>query len=297
LRTVVDVVSDITVHFLADRVDRDLAILVGIDHALGDWVVILTPTAEEIAALPRVFAKAGPFEIVFAGAPEPAKLPLLYRKLAGWYFRLYEVWSGSPIEWPPPQVRVYSRAAARCLANSLDGEFMLRSLAFSGAFPGTRVVLDAAAHGKLPSPKATAWMIMARKALRGLFTASAVTMRATIGVALITAILSVLGALYAVGSYLFKLQVEPGWTTLSLQISLMMLLFSLMFALLSEYVLTVYRKIAPRRRILVVREIRSRLRRQRSRLNVIGGDGSFRLGAPANNLVETSKVKAAVNWR
>lgn len=287
LRDMVEVVPDVTVHFLAKRSDRDTATLLGIDHALGDWIVTLTPTAEEVAQLPLILKQAGPFEVVFAGARLAQDIPSLYRSPARWYFRLYELINGASMDWPAPRVRVYSRAAARYLSSQLDGEFLLRSLDFSGAFPGTRIVLEGLPPSDLRLPTAGGAL---RKATRGLLSASAVPLRATIGIALLAGMFALLSSLYAVIIYLTKPDVEPGWTTLSLQISMHMFLSSVMFALLAEYVLGVYRSIPPRRRIVVVREIRSPLRRQNKRLNVIGADGQFHLGAPAPGAALASRA-------
>jgi hypothetical protein len=276
LRTIAEAVANVTVHFLAQPVDRDLAVLLGIDHALGDWVLVLTPTLEEVANLPRVLQQAGPYEIVFAGAAMRTDLPRLYGHMARAYFKLYAFASGSTVDWPTPPIRVYSRAAARYLAGQLNAEFALRSLDVSGAFPGIRQTIDdlPPSEVELLTP-----LNALRKACRGLVNARAVMMRALIGIALCTGFVAVLSSIYAVLSYLLKERVEPGWTTLSLQISIMMFLFSLMFALLSEYVLVVYRATPRRRTLSFVREMRSPLRPRSERLDVVGTE-RFILGAP-----------------
>jgi polyisoprenyl-phosphate glycosyltransferase len=277
LRMIAESVPNVTVHFLAQYIDRDTAVLVGIDHALGDWIVVLTPTKAEVDSLAYVLTKAGPYEIVFAGARAPKDIPDGYRWAARAYFWLFELVTGARVDWPAPRIRVYSRAAARHLASVLDGEFALRSLTFSGAFPGTRETIMGLPQDDLDLP--TPWRAL-RKGVRGLLNATAVPLRAVIGTALFGGLVATVSSIYTLLVYLFKEDVAPGWATLSLQISIMMFLFSIMFALLAEYVLKVYRTIAPRRGVTVVREIRSPLRRQSNRLNVIGTDGSFQLGAP-----------------
>jgi len=277
LRMLSEKVPNVTIHFLAQYIDRDTAILIGIDHALGDWIVVLTPTKEEIECLPYLLTKVGAYEIVFAGARELGDIPDSYRWVARAYFRLYELVTGSTVDWPAPRIRVYSRAAARYLASLLDGEFALRSLTFSGAFPGIRESITGLPQDDLDLPTPGQAL---RKAIRGLLNATAVPLRAVIGTALLGGLGATFTSIYTLLVYLLKENVAPGWTTLSLQISIMMFLFSIMFALLAEYVLKMYRTMAPRRGVTIVREIRSPLRRQSDRLNVIGTDGSFQLGAP-----------------
>ncbi len=277
LGTIAQAVANVTVQFLAQPVDRDLAVLLGIEQALGDWVLVLTPTSEEVANLSQVLEQAGPYEIVFAGPAVPTDFPRLYGHLARAYFKLYAFVSGSIVDWPTPPIRLYSRAAARYLAGQLNAEFALRSLDVSGAFPGIRRTID-----DLPPSEVERLTPLnaLRKACRGLVNARAVMMRALIGIALCTGFLAVLSSIYAVLSYLLRESVEPGWTTLSLQISIMMFLFSLMFALLSEYVLNVYRATPRRRTLSFVREVRSPLRPRSERLDVVGTERAFTLGAP-----------------
>lgn len=277
LRDVAENVPDVTVHFLARREDRDTVTLLGIDQALGDWIVVLSPTAEEVVHLPSILEQVEPYEVVFAGARSAEEIPIYYRWVASWYFLLYGVANRSRIDWPAPRIRVYSRAAARYLTGQLDGEFLLRVLDFSGSFPGVRLIVQGLPPSDLKLPTLFGAL---RKGARGLLSATAVPLRATSAIALSTGTLALLTSIYTLAVYLTKPDVMPGWTTLSLQISMMMFLFSLMFALLAEYVLSVYRSIPPRRRISVVRELRSPLRRQGQRLNVIGTDGHFQLGAP-----------------
>ncbi|MBD2750022.1 hypothetical protein IC232_25470 [Microvirga sp. BT688] len=290
LQAIAEAVPNVTIHFLAQHVDRDTAVLAGMDHALGDWIVVLSPTAEEVASLPRVLEKAGPYEVVFAGARDIKDIPPAYRRIAGMYFKLYTVISGTRVDWPAPRIRVYSRAAARYMVSLLDGEFALRSLDFSGTFPGARetVIGLPLSDLKLPTP----WRAL-RKAFRGLLNASAVPLRAVIGTALIGGLFAIINSIYTILIFLLKEDVMPGWTTLSLQISVMMFLFSVMFALIAEYVLKMYRSMAPRQRITIVREIRSPLRRQSERLNVIGSDGSLQLGAPREQSPTTPQSEFA----
>lgn len=88
-------------------------------------------------------------------------------------------------------------------------------------------------------------------------------------------------SVYVFCVYLFKADVAEGWTTLSLQLASMMLVFSVVLLFLSEYVIQIHSASPPRsRRYLVVRELRSPLSRRTQRLNVVDGEGRFELGRP-----------------
>jgi hypothetical protein len=119
------------------------------------------------------------------------------------------------------------------------------------------------------------------KAVRLLLTGSSAPLRLSSYLGFGGGIMSVLYAVYVVLVYLFKTDVEPGWTTLSLQMAGMMFLFSTQFLFLSEYLVQIL-SAAPAigRRHLVARELRGTLSRRSSRLNVVGKEGQFYLGAP-----------------
>jgi hypothetical protein len=191
LRHIAEIVPDVTVSFLARRTDREAATVVGIDQALGDWVVVLTPTIEEDASLSRVLEKAGPFEVVFAGGPEP-QVPD-GRQRTRWYHRLYGFVTG--VSADAPRIRVYSRAAARYLSRQLDAESMLASIAFSGTFPGIRAVV-----AELPPLQGERLTISTalRKTLRAVRSVSAIPLRVTIAIALATGFFALLNSMYAV---------------------------------------------------------------------------------------------------
>ena len=119
------------------------------------------------------------------------------------------------------------------------------------------------------------------KAVRLLLTGSSAPLRLSSYLGFGGGIMSVVYAVYVVLVYLFKRDVEPGWTTLSLQLAGMMFLFSLQFLFLSEYLVQILSTSpATGRRQLVARELRGTLSRRSGRLNVVGKEGLFYLGAP-----------------
>jgi hypothetical protein len=81
LKRIVADLPDSTCHFLSERIDSDAARVVGIDHAIGDYVLVTNATAAELAALPKMIeAIQKGFDIVCA---EPRQVrdrrPRLYR--------------------------------------------------------------------------------------------------------------------------------------------------------------------------------------------------------------------------
>jgi len=272
-------IPDLTVHFLADRIDHDTAHLVGLDTAIGDWVLLGEPDAARLGVLRELIGRVREgYQVATATGGAPPARGAVYEWLELAYFRLYRALSGRTVLRPPPVLRLYSRAAALYLAGSPDGEMLLKTEVIAGGFPAYVGRFPAVASDPL---HARNWRATVSMGLHELLSVSALPLRLASFIALATGGLSLLYSLYVVGVYLFKPDVLAGWTTLSLQISGMMFLFSLLFALMAEYVLGIYRGLAPRRRYVITRELRSPKRRHAGRLNVINEEGQFHLGMPA----------------
>ncbi|MBA2668895.1 MAG: hypothetical protein H0U67_00815, partial [Gemmatimonadetes bacterium] len=117
--------------------------------------------------------------------------------------------------------------------------------------------------------------------LRLITTGSTALLRTSSYLAVGGGIASGIYAIYVVLIYLLLPEVQRGWTTMSLQLSGMMLLFSIQFLLLAERVLQISANNPSNyRRHIVIRELRSPLSRRSARLNVVDQQGRFRLGAP-----------------
>jgi hypothetical protein len=123
--------------------------------------------------------------------------------------------------------------------------------------------------------------IAVAKALRLILTGSATPLRLTSYLGFGGGVIAVLYGAYAILVYLFKTDVAPGWTTLSLLLAAMLFVFSAQFLFLSEYLVQILSAVpSSSRRQLVAREFRSPLTGRGGRLNVIDGEGEFHLGAP-----------------
>jgi polyisoprenyl-phosphate glycosyltransferase len=274
-------VPDVTVLFLAERIDHDSANLIGLDTAIGDWVLLAQANNERAPALRDLISRLREgYQVTIAIGRDVGPQGLVYDLLAGGFFRLYQTLTGRPVLRPTPILRLYSRAAALFIAGSADGGMLLRTDIIAGGF--------SVFVGRYPAlasdpPRSHSGLAAMSKAVRELLSATALPLRLTSTIALTSGLLSLCYSLYAMVIYLMVPDVSKGWTTLSLQISGMMFLFSMMFALMAEYVLGIYRGLAPRRRYVITREIRSPTTRHARRLNVIDAAGAFHLGMPTEN--------------
>jgi hypothetical protein len=153
---------------------------------------------------------------------------------------------------------------------------LLRSRQIAGGFPTSSVVITAPGF----APPALSLTQSLAKAVKMLLASSAAPLRFITLCGIIGSCVALLYSVYVVASYMLKKDVQPGWTTLSLQISLLTFFASSMFALLAEYIVQIHSASSVRRRFFVSRELRSQRSRRGQRLNVVDGAGTYRLGAP-----------------
>ena len=170
-----------------------------------------------------------------------------------------------------------SREAALYILSKPNAELLLKARTAGRGFPA-RMIPDA--YGRPPKPDRHPFGHRVSKAIGFLVSIGAVPIRVISIVCLLSSILSILYAIYVVTVYVIKSDVAPGWTTLSLQLSVTMFLFSVMLALISEYIIQIYAATAFRRRRQVVRELRSEKTTHADRLNVTDEFGLYRFGAP-----------------
>lgn len=283
---IVDKVPDCTTVFLQEEVHDDVARLLGIDHAISDYILFSSAHPSELGALPRMLAALEQGSEVVIGrttvgtkVERSATSAFLF-----WAFRkLYRLIAGRVYEEAPPTFRLLGRAAGLYVASRTDGEVLVRARSLGHGFAVSEIdVTDqpTTATRGVPLKKG------ASMALRLLFTGSTLPLRGASFLGMCGGAFSLLYAVYIVFVYFFKADVAPGWTTISMQLAGMMFLFSIQFVLLSEYLIQILHAApAASRRHLVAREIRGRLSRRGKRLNIVDQEGRYQLGAPLN-LVE-----------
>jgi hypothetical protein len=274
---------DCTVIFLTEEVHDDIARLLGIDHAISDYILFATPLENQIDALPEVIEllrQGNEVVIGEGGSGVVVSHGRAFTAMFGLFRYFHKLATGRSYEALSPAFRAYSRAAALYIATRREGEVLIRAQTLGQGFPSATV----AATSSIPVPIRSMSLRMAvSKAVRLLLTGSSAPLRLSSYLGFGGGILSVVYAVYVVLVYLLKADVEPGWTTLSLQLAGMMFLFSTQFLFLSEYLVQIL-AMSPAigRRQLVARELRGTLSRQPGRLNVVGKEGRFYVGAPQN---------------
>jgi hypothetical protein len=279
---IAEAVPDITIVFLNEAVHDDTARLLGIDHAISDFILFCTPLDFEIEALPKMIALAAQGrDLVIGHSDRGLSVERgLGGALAFWLFRkIYALVSGGAYEPQPPNLRLFGRVAALYVASRNDGEVLIRARSLGSGFSTATVEMPDAPR---ILRRGVDRKLGLSKAVRLILTGSAKPLRTASFLGFFGGLVSLFYAAYVVITYLVKSNVEPGWTTLSLQSAGMMFLMSTQFLFLSEYIVQIFSAApAASRRHLVAREIHGAVSRRSGRLNVVDQDGRYQIGAPA----------------
>ena len=293
LKRLVAEVPDCSCYVIADAIDADAARVFGMEVAVGDYVLLVNGNALAAiaAALPATIgALQNGFDLAIAlprAATGPGSSVGMLERIV---YSLLSKLSGLSISQTPCDLFALSRDAILYILSKPNAELLLKARTAGRGFPA-HTIPDA--YGRPQTLfRHRPFAQRAASAVGLLVSIGAVPLRVVSIVSLVASILSMVYAAYVVTVYLLKPDVAAGWTTLSLQLSGMMLLLSVILALLSEYVVQIYAATTVRRRRQVVRELRSEKTAHSDRLNVTDGSGRYRFGGPRLPVVDGDGLTA-----
>jgi hypothetical protein len=274
-------IPDLTIIYIAPEQHDDVARLLGIDQAIGDYILLCTPTLSEISDLDKLFASIAAGNDIVVGKRRGGHMvvrgPL--NRLGFAIFRyVFKLSTGCDYPKNHPAFHLLSRTAALNMAGSPDAEVLIRRGDIGPGFARKVVELPDA-------PQSYSQGIGLRKsvsrAIRLIATTSSLPIRLTSYISILSGFGSLIYAVFVVGVWTLKRGVAPGWTSLSLQISGMWLLMSVMFFLMAEYLMHIFTSLpSGSRRHLIAREVSSQSSRRKNRLNVVDALGQFQIGIP-----------------
>ncbi len=264
LISIADTLADTTVLFLDKPVDPDLARLISIDNAIGDWILLAELEDIDLDHWRRLTETAAEGCDVVMAETDNSGPHGQHWWLRRSFMRFYRIATGLPVLPNPPRTRLYSRAAGLYLIGLKDAEMLLKCVDLGPGFSARQIERS----GTPPMASDRSAMSALRKAHRALKSSLVSPMRLVVILAVVAAALNIIYSVYVVLSYVLKDDVAPGWATLSLQNAGMFLIFSLLLALLGEYLISIERALHYRLRYGVTREVRSRRSRRRPVQNI-----------------------------
>lgn len=225
---------NLQVYALTKEVDSDTASWVGLENALGDFVAVVDPLADDIAILPDMLEEAvSGADVVFASNGTKSPGSLAYRIAASAFNALYKWFNGIHLAREAPHYRVLSRRVVNFILQHRQPAVTYRHLPATGGFSRANLDYNAAPRAAEPGHL---WESVDR-GLRLLVSTTRAPMRLVTTLSLFGAAANLLYSVYVVVVGLVKADVAPGWMSLSLQQSGMFFLISLVLLVLAEYIL------------------------------------------------------------
>ncbi|MEI7993989.1 MAG: glycosyltransferase [Methylococcaceae bacterium] len=225
---------NLQVYALTKEVDDDTASWVGLENALGDFVAVIDPLADDVSVLPELLDKVvSGADVVFACNTTPPPQKLAYRVAKVVFNGLYKRLNGIDLAKEAPQYRILSRTVVNFILQHPQPAMTYRHLPATGGF--ARVNLNYSAKPKISRTKRLGESI--DRGMRLLVSTTHAPMRLVTTLSLFGAVANLVYSIYVVAIGFLKPDVAPGWISLSLQQSGMFFLISLVLLVLGEYIL------------------------------------------------------------
>ncbi|CUJ00736.1 glycosyltransferase [Achromobacter xylosoxidans] len=225
---------NLQIYALTKVVDVDTASWVGLENALGDFVAVIDPLADDIGFLPEMLDKAvSGADVVFAANALKAGQGAAYRIANAIFNSLYKRFNGVHLAKEAPQYRILSKRVINFILQHPQPAMSYRHLPATGGF--ARSNLNYSAKPRAAHPKKL-WDSINR-GMRLLVSTTGAPMRMVTALSLFGAGANLVYSVYVVAVGFLKADVAPGWVSLSLQQSGMFFLLSLVLLVLGEYIL------------------------------------------------------------
>lgn len=225
---------NLQVYALTKEVDSDTASWVGLENALGDFVAILDPLADDVEFLPTMLARSVEgADVVFACNRQKPGHGVAYRAASAGFDVLYKWFNGIQLSKDAPKFRVISKKVVNFILQHPQPAVAYRYLPATAGF--IKVNLEYSASPRTARRKHLGESI--DRGIRLLVSTTRAPMRIVTSLSMFGALASLLYSVYVVLVGLLKENVAPGWVSLSLQQSGMFFLISMVLLVLGEYIL------------------------------------------------------------
>ncbi len=235
VRQLLDRNSNVRVLRLARRVGEEQAILAGLDVALGDHVVTLSPGADPPELIPQFLdAARDGADVVLGVRSSRARDPWWLRAGASLFYGYVRRVLSLEVPANATHFRCLSRQAIHALAQLRRGRTRLRVFTTYVGFAPRYLAYEQIGTTALSHSRSPAEAISTAMAI--VMDNSPHPLRLVAGLGVLAALLNLSYALYVIVVYVMRSEVAPGWATLSLTSSFQFFALAVMIAVLCEYV-------------------------------------------------------------
>jgi hypothetical protein len=225
---------NLQVYALTKEVDLGIASWVGLENALGDFVAVIDPSADDIGFLAKMLDKAvSGADVVFAANRQKVVQSLAYRSASAAFINLYKRLNDLDLVEEAPQYRVLSKRVVNFILQHPQPAIAYRHLPATAGFARANLVYSATPRGGRPKHLGESF----DRGMQLLVSTTRAPMRLVTALSLFGAIANLAYSVYVVAIGIVKSDVAPGWISVSLQQSGMFLLMCLVLLVLGEYIL------------------------------------------------------------
>ena len=280
--------------------DSDVALIAGLDHAIGDVAIMLDPKLDQPEILPMVVQKAlEGYDVVYALPRERIDGIGLANKLANRFFGFIERAKNINLPKEISSVRLVSRAVLNFMLNSSDlHRTLIVAPALSGyqhatvdydrEYPGDLHAGDSHPGNRGIRHRGEGLRTL-RRAINIIFTISVKPLRVVSILALSVSALTFFYSIYIIITWIMLETIAPGWVSISLQISGLFFLTSIVLAVMSEYLLQVLENTGRRPLYYLSGQTQSDSLSYDERLNVLKVDDDIGALSPIDSKAKKGK--------
>lgn len=217
---------------LSQQFRYDIALFAGLDVSVGDYVCTLDPTLDPVNSLPEFVELNKTHDVVQGISSTPIRGVFgsqFGRKLFYWYNRKY---IGIDIDLNATYFASYSRRAINSLTASSRNQRHIRHLA-------RRIGYRYSAHEYTPTQNPSSQRRLRTgvvEALEIVTSYSTHPLRFVTWLGFFASAVNVIYVCYVVILNISRNNLQPGWTSTSMQLSLMFFILFLIMIILSEYI-------------------------------------------------------------
>lgn len=238
--------NNLSLYNLAHRYSIGVATIAGLDHAIGDYVVILDPRRDPAhLAIDMVAMALDEHDIVYAIPHDRLHGRSLYNRAEAAFLHFLGKMNRTHLPPVLSSARLFSRQALNFILKAADRHRILSLAPALSGYKTASIEYEPIENGP-PEPGAFKWFYSIYRAAELTLTLSTKPLRIAALLCLSISFLSVLYSFYVVGYWLTHESVASGWASLSLQISGLFFLVSLVLALISEYMQQILENIGRR---------------------------------------------------
>ncbi|KPJ86183.1 hypothetical protein AMJ57_00245 [Parcubacteria bacterium SG8_24] len=258
---------------LARRAGREAAVMTGLESVIGDYAVIMSASLDPVDRIPAMVAEAARGNGVVLGVRGPDSRESLASRWGGRAFRWYcRRFLGFTLPTRLSGMAVLSRQAINSLVRVKGKGSYLRLFTKYTGLDHREIE-----HVQAPRPGASGKATSPDGFWRKLETATDIAvsnsthpLRAVTYLGLIAGAINLLSMTYIVAVYLLKDDVQPGWTTSSMQSAVMFFLVFVILTVFAEYLGKLMNQVVPHDTDTVIEDLTSStLLADEQKLNVI----------------------------